>query len=174
MSVPGGFPAAALRLGPEGAALLKGVETLRLEPYDDQTGTAVDKWVKGATIGYGHLIRKGEWATYEDGITEAEAAALFDADVAPYEAAVGLSITIGLQQHEFDALVIFAFNIGKGGFVGSSVVKLINNPKAITPYAGVEAAWMAWSRSQGKVMRGLYNRRRCEWQIYKQARYERW
>lgn len=176
-SVAGGFSPSLMLLGPEGVALLQAVEELHLQPYDDQTGDDIDAWVKGATIGYGHLITKAEWAGFEKGITQLAADELFAADLAPFEALVRSNITVGLQQYEFDALVIFAFNIGPGkkdGFPGSSVVKLVNDPKAVTPYANLEAAWKAWNKSQGKVNKGLDNRRNCEWKIFTSARYERW
>ncbi len=173
-SVPGGYPPVSLVLGPEGVALLKAVETLRLKPYDDQTTKEITTWVAGATIGYGHLIPAKQWDTYKAGITETQADALFASDLAPFETAVRDSITVGLQQYEFDALVIFAFNIGASGFKGSSVVKLINNPKATTGYASLEAAWKSWNKSQGKVMKGLDNRRAAEWRIYTSADYARW
>lgn len=173
-SVVGGYPPVSMVLGPEGVALLKAVETLRLKPYDDQTTKDITKWVAGATIGYGHLIPAGQWKTYKDGITEAEADTLFAADLAPFETVVRDSIKVGLQQYQFDALVIFAFNIGETGFKGSSVVKLINDPKATTGHASLEAAWKAWNKSQGKVMKGLDNRRAAEWRIYTSAIYVRW
>lgn len=173
-SVVGGYPPVSMVLGPEGVALLKAVETLRLMPYDDQTTKDITKWVAGATIGYGHLIPSSQWKTYKDGITEAEADTLFAADLAPFETVVRDSITVGLQQYQFDALVIFAFNIGKTGFKGSSVVKLVNDPKATTGHASLEAAWKAWNKSQGKVMKGLDNRRAAEWRIYTSANYARW
>jgi GH24 family phage-related lysozyme (muramidase) len=174
MSVVGGFPAADLSLGTEGVALLQSVEELRLKPYDDQTGKDATAWSQGATIGYGHLIDKDEWDRYKGGMTEAEADALFMRDLAPFEDAVGSSVTIGLQQYEFDALVILAFNIGVAAIKGSSVVKMVNNPAAPTGYASLEAAWKAWNKSQGQVMKGLDNRRQCEWRIYTTATYERW
>lgn len=161
-------------LGPEGVDLLKAVETLRLKPYDDQTSKDIDQWVAGATIGYGHLIPAPQWETYRKGITEAQADSLFAADLAPFEQEVRDSITVGLQQYEFDALVILAFNIGAPAFRKSSVVKLINDPKAVTPYASLEAAWKSWNKSQGKVMKGLDNRRAAEWRIYTRADYARW
>ena len=79
-----------------------------------------------------------------------------------------------LAQNEFDALVIFAFNVGASAFKGSAVVKLVNDPKAITLYINLEAAWKAWNKSQGKVMSGLNNRRNCEWKIYADGIYESW
>ena len=174
MSVVGGYAPANMELGPDAVALLKAIETLRLLPYDDQDGEEVTKWVKGATIGYGHLIPANQWDTYKGGITQTQADTLFADDLAPFEKAVRDSITVGLQQYEFDALVIFAFNIGAPGFKGSSVVKLINDPKAVTGHASLETAWKSWNKSQGKVMKGLDNRRRCEWRIFTTAIYERW
>jgi lysozyme len=174
MSLPGGFSPVLLTLSPEALKLLKVVEELHLVPYDDQTGKDISAWVPGATIGYGHLVAQPNWDDFKDGITAAAADNLFLADLAPFEAAVGASIQVGLQQYEFDALVILAFNIGSGSFKGSSVAKLVNDPKAVTGYPNLEAAWKAWNKSQGQVMKGLDNRRHCEWRIYTAARYERW
>ncbi|MDE2371758.1 MAG: lysozyme [Burkholderiales bacterium] len=175
LSVPWGFYPSTMRLGPEGRALLKSVEALRLEPYDDQSGAATAAWVAGATVGYGHLIRESEWDTWKGGITEAQASDLFDDDLRAYEDAVRNAIGVGLQQHEFDALVVFAFNIGVAGFKKSTVVRLINaGPRSEADTMLLHAAWSAWNRSQGKVMRGLVNRRDCEWKIFTRAVYERW
>ena len=170
----GGFTASMLTMSPEAVALLQAIETLRLTPYDDQTGKDISAWVEGATIGYGHLISKNEWATYQDGITEQQADALFRVDAEPFERAVGQAITVGVQQYEFDAMVILAFNIGQAGFGSSSVAKLVNDPKAVTGHASLEDAWKSWNKSQGKVMKGLTNRRAAEWRIYTSAVYARW
>lgn len=163
-----------LRLSEEGIALLKAIETLAIEPYDDQTGETINQWVKGATIGYGHLILPEQWERYRDGITEAQATALFERDLQPFVDTVALSVTAPLMQNQFDALVILAFNIGAANFKQSSVLQLINDPAADTPYASLEQAWMAWDRSQGEVNEGLKNRRRAEWKIYSEGVYERW
>jgi GH24 family phage-related lysozyme (muramidase) len=69
---------------------------------------------------------------------------------------------------------MLAFNIGKESFTGSSVLKLINTPTAITKYRDLEESWKAWNKSQGNVMKGLNNRRDCEWKIYSKSIYERW
>ena len=161
-------------LSAEGETLLKSVEELRLSPYDDQTGSAINSWVKGATIGYGHLISKSEWSIYENGITADQADALFGEDVAPFVAAVNDVINVDLSQHQFDAAVMLAFNIGIGGFSNSSAVALINDSSATTPYSDLESAWKAWNRSQGSVSQGLINRRNAEWRVYSNAVYEKW
>ena len=79
-----------------------------------------------------------------------------------------------LKEQQFDALVFLAYNIGVRGFSTSSVVKLINDEYAVTSYDTLENAWKAWNKSQGKVMRGLENRRAAEWDIYCSGIYERW
>ena len=169
-------PPNELKLSEKASSLLKQVEELHLKPYDDQTGKAITAWTNGATIGYGHLIKSAEWNSYKNGISGPEANALFEQDLLPFVTSVQENITAGLKQNEFDALVILAFNIGPGknGFSGSSVVKLVNDPNAVTGYKDLEAAWKAWNKSQGKVMKGLENRRQCEWKIYSQGIYERW
>jgi len=163
-----------LSLSQKGIDLLKGVERLRLQTYDDQTGKDISSWVKGATIGYGHLIARDEWGLYKNGVNEAQAESLFADDLAPFVRAVNSGVTAGIEQHEFDACVILAFNIGINGFSSSSALKLINDPGANTDYDSLESAWKAWNKTQGKVSRGLDNRRNAEWKIYSQATYERW
>ena len=158
----------------QGMTLLKKVEKLQLKPYDDQTSMAITKWVKGATIGYGHLIIKTEWDTYKSGITELDASKLFSHDLAPFVNTVQSAVKAKLRQNEFDALVMLVFNIGAANFEPSSVVKLINDPAAHTNYSSLESAWKAWNKSQGKVMKGLDNRRQCEWDVYSKGIYKGW
>lgn len=166
--------ASSFSLGSEARKLLQQVEALHLKPYDDQTGKDISAWVEGATIGYGHLVAKGDWDTYKNGISESDANTLFDQDLAPFVTAVQTQITASITQCEFDALVILAFNIGAPSFGTSAVVTLINDPKAATNYSNVESAWKAWNKSQGKVMSGLANRRQCEWDIYAHGIYKSW
>lgn len=163
-----------LSFGSKGMDLLKSIEDLVLKPYDDQTGKEITQWVKGATIGYGHLISSAEWEKYKNGITSTAASSLFSLDVAPFVRSVQNRVTVDLAQHEFDALVILVFNIGDANFATSSVLKLINNPTTKTPYANLELAWKAWNKSQGKEMRGLNNRRQAEWDIYNKNIYRKW
>lgn len=165
-----------MSMSQNGVNLLKQIERLRLKPYDDQTGKEISAWVKGATIGYGHLIAKFEWEKYKNGISESDAQALFQKNFPPYEACVREHISVKLQQNQFDALVMLAYNIGKekGGFPDSSVVKLINDPQATTNYKNLEQAWKAWNKSQGKVLQGLNNRRESEWNVYSKGVYKGW
>ena len=84
------------------------------------------------------------------------------------------NVKSALTQNQFDALVIFVFNIGISAFTSSSVLKLINDPTAKTGHKDLESAWKAWNKSQGVVNTGLTNRRNAEWKIYSKNKYERW
>lgn len=122
----------------------------------------------------GILLEK-KWDTYKDGLTQNEAETLFDNDLAPYENIVATTITRSLEAHEFDALVIFAFNTGEpDNFPNTSVAKLVNDPNTTTPYKTLDDAWKAWNISQGAVNNGLINRRAAELKIYHENIYERW
>ncbi|WP_373996463.1 lysozyme [Campylobacter jejuni] len=147
-------------LSNDGQNLLKNIEKLRLKPYNDQNGKEITSYVKGATIGYGHLIGQNEWDLYKNGITLQEADKLFKSDLLPFENAVKNSINSSLAQNEFDDLVILCFNIGIDNFKNSFVAKIINAEK--TGYKTLKEAWMAWNKSQNKVMQGLINRRNAE------------
>jgi type VI secretion system secreted protein VgrG len=163
-----------LHLSGQGLVLLKSIEKPRLKPYDDQTGQDIAVWWKGATIGYGHLILAHEWDQYKKGINEAMAGNLFMTDLSKYAYSVSSKVTVSLSQHQFDALVIFAYNVGIEGFSSSSVVRLVNDPNAQTAQKSLESAWKAWNKSQGVVNAGLVNRRNAEWKIYSKNIYQGW
>ena len=173
-SRPGAKAANLYSFSAKGVNLLKSIEELATKPYDDQTGRDITTWVEGATIGYGHLISNAEWPKYKDGITEAQALSLFQADLSPFVNTVKTKVKAQITQNEFDAMVFLAFNIGQQAFSDSSVLKLVNNPNAVTAYSGLEAAWKAWNKSQGVVNNGLVNRRQAEWNIYSKGVYQRW
>ena len=141
--------------------------------YDDQTGLPVntnEPLPKGATIGYGHLIKSGE--DFRNGITESIATELLLFDIATAERAIENNITVPLSQNQYDALVSLAYNIGAKNFATSTVVKYINNPKIHSSiYPNLESAWKAWNRSQGKISNGLINRRQNEGDMYNKGTY---
>ncbi|MBQ8042460.1 MAG: lysozyme [Alphaproteobacteria bacterium] len=141
--------------------------------YDDSTGRPVNPYAplpSGATIGYGHLIRRGE--DYAQGLTEQQAIDLLAADVSIAERAVQDNITVNLTQNQYDALVALVYNIGVGAFKHSTVLKYINNPEFHSIiYPDLESAWRAWNRTQGKVSNGLVRRRHCEWNMFSRGIY---
>lgn len=168
------MPASSFEPSDKAIDLLKSIEQLATTPYDDQTGLDITDWIKGATIGYGHLISKTEWPTYANGMTDKEAIKLFKKDLAPFVDTIKLNVTSNITQNEFDAMVIFIFNIGSNGFRSSSALKMINDPNVTTSYSNLELAWKAWNKSEGKINKGVVNRRNAEWNIYTKSIYKRW
>lgn len=174
VKVVAGQPVQSIQFGVRGLALLKKIEGLRTKPYDDQTGKDISAWCAGATIGYGHLISVGEWDAYKTGMSEVTAEQLLVSDLRPFTNEIKAKVKIALSQNQFDALVLLTFNIGKSAFSKPSVLKLVNDPNAHTPYSTLEQAWKAWNKSQGVVNKGLANRRNAEWNIFKNGIYAGW
>lgn len=79
-----------------------------------------------------------------------------------------------VNQQQFDALVLLCYNIGIGNFNQSSVLRLINGGIAPVYSNNIDKAWLAWNKSQGKVMQGLINRRQCELDVYHKGVYKKW
>lgn len=95
-------------------------EGLRLNAYQDVRGI----W----TIGVGHTSAAGD-PDVDEGlqITKEEAYEIFARDLKQYEDAVNQSIHVPLEQHQFDALVSFTYNVGVGGEEHSSLARDINS-----------------------------------------------
>ena len=75
------------------------------------------------TIGYGHTgpdVRSGMK------ITESEAERLLKEDLKRFENAVNRLIKVPLTQHEFDAIVSFAFNVGSSALEHSTFCRRMN------------------------------------------------
>lgn len=141
--------------------------------YDDKNGQPVATGAplpRGATIGYGHLIKPGE--DFRDGIDEDTATEILRADLGYAEHAVCDAITVNLRQNQFDALVMLCFNIGARNFANSTIVKYINNPNFKSArYFNLGAAWRAWNKTGGRVSSGLGRRREIELKIYENGIY---
>lgn len=134
----------------DGVAFIKEFEGLKLEAYQDIAGI----W----TIGYGHTETAREGMT----VTEEQAEALLRWDLKGFETAVNGTVKVELQQHEFDALVSLAFNIGAGAFRRSTAVKRLNG---LDRHGAAEAiTWWNKARVNGEFreVTGLTRRRRAE------------
>lgn len=77
--------------------------------------------------------------------------------------------TTPLAQHEFDALVSFAYNVGLGGFGSSSVHKdLVSSPPA---YGAVPGHLLKWVYSGDTPLCGLHRRRTNEGNLFRSGVY---
>lgn len=118
-----------------------------IKPGDKVNGTL--------TIGYGHT---GPDVTPGMRIDQARADALLRRDLDQFEAAVDRLVKVPINDNQFAALVSFAFNCGVGNFQGSTLLKKLN----AGDYGAVPGELMKWTKSKGKQMQGLVNRRSAE------------
>lgn len=138
------------QLSGEGLEFIKSFEGLRLRAYKDSGNVY--------TIGYGHTrgVRKG------DEITESRALEFLREDVGLVEASVSRLVTTCLEQHEFDALISFVFNVGAGAFASSTMLRQINERRL----ASAAAQFSRWNKVKGRVISGLTRRRAAERQMF--------
>lgn len=98
-----------LKVSREGIVLIKSFEGFRPRALQRDGG--------GWVIGYGHTLSAREGAS----VSEADAELLLRYDLLAIEAAVNDAIPTDLNQHQFDALVSFAFSVGLDRFATSDV-----------------------------------------------------
>lgn len=77
-----------------------------------------NKW----TIGYGHT----HTAKPNQEITLSGAEKLLGQDLIVYEEAVRNLVKVPLNQNQYDALVSFCFNVGRGAFSQSTLLRVLN------------------------------------------------
>jgi GH24 family phage-related lysozyme (muramidase) len=108
------------------------------------------------TIGFGHLVHHGacngdEPKRFKDGITREEALQLMAADV----------------EHQFDAVVDFAYNVGKHAFRSSTLLKKLN----AGDYGAVPSELAKWVKAGGVTLPGLVKRRKEEGVLFSTGQY---
>jgi len=139
----------------QGREFIKSWEGCRLKAYDDGVGV----W----TIGYGHT--KG--VKYGDECTQEQADAWFDEEIEQFGNQVNALVIPDVPQHQFDALVSLAYNIGVGAFSKSTLLKKLNDHD----YLGAAEQFDVWNKGGGMVMIGLVRRRSAERNIFERATY---
>jgi lysozyme len=83
-------------------------------------------------------------------------------DVEVFEGAIKQCVHVPLSQHEYDAYLSLAYNIGSGAFCRSTLVRKLN----AQDYEGACKEILRWDKFKGKPLQGLTNRRQAE---YKQC-----
>lgn len=125
------------------------------------------------TIGVGHLLTQSERSSgkividgvaisWANGLTNDQVAALLMQDIPKYEEPVNKAVAVPLTQNQFNALVCFTFNVGKGAFLGSTLLKVLNNKE----YDKVPEQMRRWHHCAGEDSPGLKNRREKEIAIW--------
>ena len=161
-----------MNLSPEGRSLLKSLEGEvkrdgRHVVYDDATGRPFDptRYVGNPTVGHGHLLKPGE--DYSAGLSDGEADELLMRDLERFEVAVDGALTEPFCGQEFDAFVIFAFNVGVGSLKRASAVTAFNNGHKNEVPARL-ALWNKARLADGSLVEnaGLKRRRHVEGTLF--------
>jgi lysozyme len=135
-----------MRITQEGIDLIKRWEGLKLKAYL----CPANVW----TIGYGHTTN----VTPGMEITEEQAEELLRKDLEVFEAVILNNVVVELTEHQFAALVSWAYNVGAGAVRRSTLLKKLN----AGDYDSVPAQLARWNRVNGRVVQGLTNRRAAE------------
>lgn len=146
----------AVAISERGLRLIATFEGFSAKPYLDA--------VKIPTIGYGATYYPGgKKVTMSDPpITKERGMALLGEMVKDFEDAVNKAVTVPLTQTQFDALVSFAYNVGIKAFMGSTLLKLLNQGK----YHAAAQEFGKWTKAGGKELAGLVARRRKEKELF--------
>lgn len=123
------------------ALVLSAAGLVGIAVNEGYTSTAVPDPVKGKAVptsGFGTTggVKMG------DSTTPVAALQRTLADVQTYESFIKKCVKVPLYQHEYDAYVDLAYNIGPGAFCSSTVVKRAN----ALDYAGACDAILNWRR----------------------------
>lgn len=141
----------------EGKTLLKHLEGFRANPYLDGAGVA--------TVGYGSTYYKdGSRVHLQDKpISEYEASCLLDDLLVHFERSVDSYTRDDINQNQFDALCLFAYNVGTNALKTSTLLKKVNaNPLD----AEIRNQFMRWNKVNGVTNKGLQKRRTQEANLY--------
>jgi lysozyme len=151
-------------LSDNGARFIGRFEGFRAHLYNDAAGHC--------TIGYGHLVHLGncngsEPAEFKRGISEGQAEELLRKDAQTAADAVRHSVHVPLNQHQFDALVSFVYNLGAGAFESSTLLKDLNARN----FGAVPGQLEEWVHAGGAVLPGLVTRRKAEARLFTTGHY---
>lgn len=146
-----GLPA---QISQSGLDELKRLEGWRSRAYRDSRGI----W----TIGYGHKLILGDGLTPSSIITPDQGEVILLRDVQTAVNAVRRAIKRPATQNQFNAMVLMAYNIGAGGFAGSTVARLFN----LGDIAGAVLAWTRNWTTAGNNPTALLSRRVAERNIF--------
>ena len=114
------------------------------------------------TIGWGHLVRKAERASFLKGIDKGEADFLLRYDLKASEESVERWIAAPLTDNQHGALVSFTFNLGGGALQSSTLRSVLNEGD----YEEAANQFHRWVFAGGRKLNGLIRRRRAESNLF--------
>ncbi|SDX52473.1 lysozyme [Lysobacter enzymogenes] len=138
----------------QAVALIKRWEGCKLVAYPDPA-TGGDPW----TIGFGAtgpgISRGVRW-------TQAQADDRLARDVDRFQKGVASVLKRQATEQQLGAMTSLAYNIGVKAFTSSTLLRKFNAGDV----AGAAAEFLRWNKADGRVMRGLTNRRQDEREVF--------
>lgn len=142
------------KLSRKGVKLIASFEGFRATPY------RVNSSEQHLTIGFGHY---GPDVHYGMKWSRRKARRVLRKDAAQAAAAVRTYVRVPLKQHQFDVLVSFAYNVGIGAFIDSTLLLKLNQGH----YHEAAAQLARWTKDgNGVELLGLVRRRSTERRIF--------
>tara|TARA_Y100001937_G_scaffold29010_1_gene41878 strand:- start:2096 stop:2539 length:444 start_codon:yes stop_codon:yes gene_type:complete len=135
-----------MKTSQEGIDLIKHFEGCELESYRCSANVL--------TIGYGTTKNVVEGMK----ITQNQAEEMLMKDLEEFEEYVEDLIDVKLEQHQFDALVAWTYNLGPTNLKTSTLRKVLNKGA----YDDVPEQIKRWNKAGGQVLKGLVRRRDAE------------
>ena len=158
----------------KGISLIKSFETLHdgdltklgLQPKMCPAGVWTEGYGHAILDASGHQLKGPENKALAYQLAkvknEKEAEQLLAADLSSVESQIN-RLGLRLNQHQFDSLVSFTFNLGIGNLRSSTLLKLVrNNPNDFK----IAYELPKWRRANGKILLGLERRRQSEASLY--------
>lgn len=136
------------RINEKGLELLKQFEQCRLKSYRDQGGVL--------TIGWGHT---GPEVVDGMVISQDEADDQLEIDLQKFYH-LDNYLTEKVNDNQYSALIVLAFNIGLLAVKLSTLLKKINNGD------NPDKEWLKWNHVHGVVSNGLTRRRKAELELF--------
>jgi lysozyme len=146
-----------IKISQLGIDLIKNFEGFSSKPYLCPAGIP--------TIGYGATFYpNGKKVTMKDtAITEEQGVELLKNMLEKFEQYVDSYCIDTINQHQFDALVSFCYNLGPANLKSSTLIKKVNlNPDD----ESIADEFMKWTMGGGKKLPGLVKRREAESKLY--------
>ena len=135
-----------MKISEEGKALIKKFEGCKLEAYKCPAGV----W----SIGFGFTKDVKEGDTW----SQDHAEHMLDVELEEYEGYINDLVDVPLEQHQFDALVAWVYNLGAGNLISSTLLIKLNAKE----YADIPHEIQRWNKAAGEVLEGLVRRRKAE------------
>lgn len=94
--------------------------------------------------------------------TRSECRALTSGAVEKHGRELLACIKVPVEQHVYEALTSWSYNVGSRAACESTLVRMLNAGRPAVEFC---AQLLRWNRAGGKVVRGLTNRRTAEYQM---------